>query len=516
MTESRSARVAANSVWLGLDNLLGLAGGLGASILVARFYGPTLVGNYAFVMWIVLFTSTATGRGGLVVALRKFLTERLALKDYLGAKLVLQRYSRLLLGITVGCVAVAAVVMYFTIEPNFYLPAALALASLIPTVYIAVATGANAAIEDFTSNVHASIAANIVNLGGIFLTLALKGELAGLTAALLASRIADYAVRDYHRRRNYAPIFAQITGTGELDPEVDARMRAEAMKFFAQAAVLEIVTLVVWDRSELLFLKYFGPAAQLAFYSLPFSITAQADTVPRVLFIASSTQLIRLNATDPVQARKMVGTLMRLNGLIAVPVSLGIAALADPLVRVLYGSKYLAAIPVLAVLAAFGLIRPFLLPLRAYLVAISRQDLMLKALLVGAAIDLGLMFVLIRQYGALGAAWCNGIAQIVGVSLGWLLCNRLAPIPVDWGRLARILLSSIVMAAAVYAACRPLPALVSLFAGPALGAVLYVLLLRFTRAIAEEDRDRIFSIGQKLPGPARKIFRRGIQFAAGV
>lgn len=512
--QSQSARVAVNSFWLALDNLLGIIGGFGASILVARFFGPTLVGYYAFVMWIVILTSTATGRGGLVVALRKFLTERLAAQDYAGARLVLRRYSRMLLGVTTVCTVLAAVVVYFTVEPAFYLPAGLALASLFPSVYIAVATGANAALEDFSSNVKASVIANIVNLSGIALTLALGGELAGLTGALLASRIADFAVREFYRHRNYAPIFQRVAPGAKLDPETAARLKAEVLSFFAQAAVLELVTLIVWDRSELFFLKYFGPVEQIAFYSLAFSIVMQADMIPRILFIASSTALIRQNVSDPLKARRMVATIVRLNALVAVPISLGIAALADPLVRILYGKAYLAAIPVLAVLGAFGLVRPFLLPVRSYLVALSRQDLMLRALLAASIVDVGLMFILIRYYGAVGAAWCNGIAQLCGVSLSWLLLYRIAPIPIEWSRLFRILACSIVMASLVAILSRFLPPVGALLAGPLAGGCVYLLLLRATRAMDPEDRDRLLAVAKKIPGPARGLFSRSVRFAA--
>jgi O-antigen/teichoic acid export membrane protein len=516
---SVSARIAANSVWVGLDNLLALFSGFVASVLVARFYGPELVGNYTFMMWLVFLAMTIGKLGGVAVATRKFLTERIALGDYAGARSVLGRLQRVQGMFTAASVVVGAAIIFFMAERALYVPSMLALISIVPSLYIAIATGANAALEDFASNVKASVTASAVNFAGILIAVALHGSLTWLVAALLASRVADYAVRDLYRRRNYAPYFSNIDRHQKLDVEADRRLKQQVRQFFVQTAVLELVTLVVWDRSELMFLKYLGPASQVAFFSLPFSVMMQLDIVPRVLFISSATALIRQQASDPAAGQRMVRTIIRMTALITLPLSLGIAALAAPLMQTVYGRQYLAAIPVLAVVGVFGVARPFLMPARSYLVALARQDIMTWALALGSVVDLVLMFTLIPRWGAVGAAYSNGIAQMFGVVFTWWFIARVTGFRLPVMGLARALAAAAGMGVAVwglsYALMRVAPPFVALVVGPVVGCAVYVVLLRLLGAVEASDRERLLSIGDKLPARARPVFRWMVALAAG-
>ena len=49
----RVALIARNSLWTALDQGLSFLGGTVVAIIIARVLGPTLLGAFAFVMWIV-------------------------------------------------------------------------------------------------------------------------------------------------------------------------------------------------------------------------------------------------------------------------------------------------------------------------------------------------------------------------------------------------------------------------------------------------------------------------------
>jgi O-antigen/teichoic acid export membrane protein len=76
------------------------------------------------------------------------------------------------------------------------------------------------------------------------------------------------------------------------------------------------------------------------------------------------------------------------------------------------------------------------------------------ATISAAAANVGLNFVLIPQYGIVGAAWANGAAYAVQAGLGYVLSQRFYPIAYEWGRIARVCLAGI----AACAAARLMPA----------------------------------------------------------
>ena len=202
---------------------------------------------------------------------------------------------------------------------------------------LAVATGANSALEDFRSNVVASVTSTAVNFVGIAITIIVGGGLQWLTFSLLASRLCDWLVRDAFRRRNYRPFLRQAERARSSFPEIERALNRQIRLLFGLTAVVEILDLLVLDRSEVLVLKSVSAIEQIAFFSIGFSLIQQVGGLARILNLASATALIRRNAEDPEAATKMTRAVLRATGLFVMPATLGIAALSGPIVSVVYG-----------------------------------------------------------------------------------------------------------------------------------------------------------------------------------
>jgi O-antigen/teichoic acid export membrane protein len=81
---------------------------------------------------------------------------------------------------------------------------------------------------------------------------------------------------------------------------------------------------------------------------------------------------------------------------------------------------------------------------------------------IGAAVNIGLNFVLIPRFGIIGAAWANGAAYALQASIAYGFSQRFYPVAYEYGRVSRAIAAALV----AYAAARMLPVM------PAIAGVL--------------------------------------------
>jgi O-antigen/teichoic acid export membrane protein len=131
------------------------------------------------------------------------------------------------------------------------------------------------------------------------------------------------------------------------------------------------------------------------------------------------------------------------------PLFLGLAAIADPLIRTVYGPKYLPVIPVVWIMSAFALPGGFQSHIENLLQANETQGFMVRRLLCPAVLNVLLDWYLIPRHGSIGAALANGIAQTVAIGGVWVKATSIVPInpPAQFWR--RIGLSGVAIVAAV-------------------------------------------------------------------
>ena len=121
-------------------------------------------------------------------------------------------------------------------------------------------------------------------------------------------------------------------------------------------------------------------------------------------------------------------------GMIAIPVGLGLAAVAEPAVRVLLGEKWLATVPLIQILSVSGMFVAVGSNFGAICVALGRPRLnswFLGIRLIVLALGLAL---LVRPWGAVGAAW----AELAGAaaSFAYAAWVALRQAEVGFGELA--------------------------------------------------------------------------------
>lgn len=504
-----SRRIARNSLLAALDTVVGFLFSLVGSILVARWLGPAKLGYYNFIVYVCSLTFRLASVG-LPLATRKFLAEFLGRADSSSARLLWRFTSRRQSLMSFAAVTVGLLVVAWKVPPDHRLYAALAVASILPMMHTATFSAGNTAMEDFAANVLPSLISASVGFLGLLLALILHADLVGLAAALLLERTTDFLIRRRMFLRRAQAWLAQSRSAS--DSERSAQLRSLVGRFCTQALSLQALDLLVWDRSEMLFLKYFSPIRQVAFYSLAFNISQRLLLLPQSFFSAVGASVMVRVGQDPSAAARMTAASPVYLALLSLPLTFGVAALSPELIRLLYGSQYLPAIPVLTLLASFAAAKALMLPAQNLLVAENRQGTLLRVMSLTAGLNILLDLLWIPSHGALGAAWANCAAQTAACLGMWFVALRPHPVRPPWPPLLRIFLCASALAGLAGAVSLSLPGLPGLALAATVASVAYPLLLRLTRALKPADADRLLQLDALFPGFARPFYRRWVRF----
>jgi O-antigen/teichoic acid export membrane protein len=169
---------------------------------------------------------------------------------------------------------------------------------------------------------------------------------------------------------------------------------------------------------------------------------------------------------------------------VGLPVAVGVFVLGDLVVQVVLGEKWLPAVPLLKVLAIYGIIRSSVGGAFSLTLALGRPAAVTAVAAARFVVLVALLYWVLPGAGPIGAAWASVIAAATGLALNSLVIARI--LRFTFARASagiwRTVVSSVAMAA-VLAACHAqwpaadgaLSALVQLLALILLGAATYLL-----------------------------------------
>ena len=137
--------------------------------------------------------------------------------------------------------------------------------------------------------------------------------------------------------------------------------------------MLIVSQVVLWDRMEVFFIKLLSVAREISFFSLGITLAQYTLMLPSVMAgSAGATIMVQQGGRRPTWPG-IAGTALWFTMLVAAPTLFGMSAVSGPLVKILYGSKYLAAIPALSALSMFALFQALQFPIGPFLLANEQQ-----------------------------------------------------------------------------------------------------------------------------------------------
>src|ERR1041384_1375120 len=197
---ARTGRIVANSAWTTLDMAVGMVCAILSSVLVARTFGPALLGYYSYIMWLIMMTSLV-GRTGIPTAARRYFAQSLARNDIQGTRRIFKALMTAQCGVALLTVLIALGLVEFTMPRDFHLVGILGVIAILPSMVMGVVSALNSALERLAPNTQASIVSQLVNMAGVVATIKLGFGLQGVIGSLLLSRLLDLALRVWLSRQ---------------------------------------------------------------------------------------------------------------------------------------------------------------------------------------------------------------------------------------------------------------------------------------------------------------------------
>lgn len=479
-----SKTILRNTVWYGLENVISFVASLITSVLVARTLGPSRMGYIIYVMWMANLVSTF-GSIGIPVTTRKYMAEYIG-----GGRIAIARYiyfrTFAIQAIMATIVTVAAVVWVLHNAPaEFRVASLLLVAGMWPSMVNFISAQANIASEDLSANLPASAASTLVFFSLTVAAVALHWGVIGIAAAMFGMRLVDFTVRLF-------PTFRRILLWPRDEGEIPADLRPRMFHFAWQSITSMLLTLIVWDRSEIFLLKHLSTdIRQVAFYSVAFSLAEKLLIFPTVFASATGATVFAQYGRDRDRIPAMTAASARYLGLTSIPLHIMATAIAGPLLLTMFGEQYRGAILVATLAPITCLPKAFLTPIQTLFEALERQSYFIIATLIASVIDVGVAWWLIPRHGAVGATIGSGLAQAVAVIALWVQGVTRHHIRLPWTFFGKILCISTVAATAVVAITRHTSPVVGLVLGSGVGGLVLISLGLLWRVLEREDVERL-------------------------
>lgn len=176
--------------------------------------------------------------------------------------------------------------------------------------------------------------------------------------------------------------------------------------------------------------KVFGPHS-LGMYSIAYEISNLPTTelvwpISRAVFPGYS-----MLANDINALRKSFLQVISVIALVTLPAGIGIGLVAEPLVRVLLGEKWMEIVVLIQVLAVFGVVRTLLGPPGSIYLAVGKPQLVAYLQIVHISVAVVLLFWLMESYGVVGVPWAILLASAVSLPTSYIWLMRELNLPLS-------------------------------------------------------------------------------------
>jgi O-antigen/teichoic acid export membrane protein len=501
---SNAKVIGRNFIFMGVEVVITLVCTLLTTVVIARVIGPTRLGYFNLIFWLTSITCSV-GSLGIPLTTFKYMGEFLG-----GGKKELARavffYNLWAQTVIASVLTVIGMIGVFTlVDPAYRVCSIFLVLSMVPNMITFVPSQANSAAEDAALNTRGAFVGAIVYVVAVAASLLLGWNLVGIAAGVLVYRTAELVVK-------IIPVLRSMKSVPQVP--LPREIRKRMFSFSGLSTGLMILQIVIWDRSDIIFLKLLQPdIRQLAFFSVCFSVADRLVRMPQTFANALAATQMAEYGRDKERLFRMTSKASTYVLLGALPVLSGLACVGGPFVRVMYGSQYLPAIPVFIVVALLSIPRAILTPAQTLLYSAEDLGFVLKWGCIAAAINVILDLALIPSHGALGAAWANGAAQTFAALTIWGRVLVHYPVRIDMPVLLRLSAATLAMAIVVLGiVAMPVAPLMKLSAAIPVGAIVFLVTSRMFVVLQTDDRRRLLQLSALLPAPVGSSFKRLVDF----
>ncbi len=458
--------------------------GMVCAVLIARHLGPHHYGIYGLFIWFAAIGIVVTN-SGITTGVIKFVAELRGsrqpelIRPLLGYMRKVQRWHLLVvLGIGLGLYLLLGQRYAAELDPLEFALLAAAVGMRAPYMFnVAVAKG----FEAFDATARITLVAAPTNLALVVAAMLLHGDILWFVVMYALSSAVFLLASQYQVHRLLAPLPRRGSLPGELLQRVRRHLKIVSLTI--------IVSFLIASDVEILFLNMFASATAAGYFKVAYQLASGIMLLVPGVFGAVLLPMMAkaLSEGRAVGGRRFVAVTSYLVLLGAPVVAFG-ACFAAAVIGLLYGSAYAAAAPVFALCMLASALNTSTQGATSLLVSADRQHVILTLTLLFGVFKIAMDVTLIRHFGLHGAMAAILIAAAVSSSAYLLLGMHVGGVPLEWRRLARIVLAAL-LAGAAAALVLPLhlPPLATLLLGGPLLVAAYALFTLWLRCWTPAD-----------------------------
>jgi len=491
-----SVNVFKNSIWnLFLFATQGIVG-IATSILVARYLGPELMGEYSFITWLIGIMGILIGLG-FPNTVTKFVSELIGSRDKNSAQMI---YIRLLqvqfiLALLITIILMSVFYPKLSSEKRDYY--FFAFLSLIPLCMSTFLTAAFHGVQNFRVT---SIIGSFINLFQLVLIIVfihLRLGLEGLIAIIFISGIIQTLM-----------LWKCISHTFCIPKsfKIPRELSSKVINYTFNIYWITVLSMIVWQKSEIFFLKIYSELEGIAYYSIAFNIAmimmGLATLFSTVIFPVFSGYY---GAGDREGIQNIYNKSIKAIFIFYLPICIIVIVVAKPIVSVMYSSQFLAVSPLLIILMVSSIFSAISILFANLILAVNRADIQAKYVTLVALTNIILDFILIPHYGATGAALANSSIRIITFPIWMWIIKKQLGFNYPTRETFRCIVPNIPFAIILYLIGNHYPNILGIFLVLGIALFLYPLLLFIFKSITIDDARIIREILRTIPDPYEKI-----------
>lgn len=435
------AKIAKGAGFLAASSVLGYALGFIYNIISARWLSPADFGALSIFR-------TVLGVGGMIAILggggatTKYISEWLAENKNISPLVSTSIALQLLTGIAIAA-AIYATSNFVAV--SIFKAAALAPLLKITAIVLFIHQASNIFLafllgyERFDLTSFTSVSEKIGRLAVTAILLYLGFGLMGAVYGIIAGSVFMFLY-------SFAMFY-------RLHPTFNIKFHRETAKmlvWFSVPIFLTTAAFTINSTVDTFVLGRFTDVTTIGFYSIAVAMVgfvgAITGIVGTVLFPAFS----RLHASDDhAMKERIINMIVKYSFYLVIPAAVGMFLLAEPAIRLLYGSSYTPAAHILQSLSLAAIFYPMFHVPNAYLTGSGRPREMMKAGFAAVIVNALLDVLLVPSFGVLGAVIAMTSAGAVYMFIGYYYVSK--HVKLQFNYLWKIGVSTALLFAAVLA-----------------------------------------------------------------
>lgn len=474
----------------------------GISIWIARKLGPSDYGIFNLVLWLSNTVTWVIGMG-LIHAVTKFIAEFKGRNSITSLKPIILYVMRIELVIT-GFTTVLLIFLKSEIADYFFSPDEsfyffIAAIGLIPGIITAVFSAAIEGIQKFEYFTYSNLVITPVSFVSKVVVLLLDKGISGLMIVMVIFSCINALFYGYILYRE--GVFA---GNNKKLP---ADIKQRIISYNKSILAIILCDKIVWDKSENFFLGRFCSATEIGYYNLGYNLTQKFMSILpsafwKVLFPKMSSYC---GSGDKEKMKRLFYISTRYLAFFSFPVGIAGIILSHQLILYLYGTEFAGAQQVLQIIFFSSIISSLANPGSAILYGFDKQSFIYKYGMVLAIINIVMDIILIKPYGALGAAFCHSIITVLGSVGGLIYTCKTMNLTFPFISILKILCSTAFMGSIMKLLLLQNDSLLGFIASIIVGCLVYTTFSLFLATFETEDSALLNSLKSILPSPLRSI-----------